>query len=626
MNMQSIPQPRSSANGFSHRRVEREGGMNKAQPVKSYSVNTPAVSGETACLEDPSRDRLVYLATCMIGHPVEVQLKNGSLYSGIFHAADVEKDFGIILKMACLIKEGTSWAQKSRSEFVSKPPSKTLIIPADELVQVVAQDLPITRDGSSNALQFEKPSELLTDSSISQSSRVEMGRELKPWVPDEDFPECPELENVFDDPWNRSWDQFEVNETLFGVKSTFNEELYTTKLERGHRTRELEEQAIRIAREIEGESTRDIHIAEERGLPLNEKFDADEEAKYSSVRRVEGFDDSGVEDEEDILLDSHNNMTFGDMSASDGNKSASSGGKTYEQAWGGGLPIQRNLSTDQNCSFNDENAREHASEQSSKDLPAPGSIIRTEKQLSEQRNNISLGVADGNRPSEESVSGPGDSLPSLKASEENIKGGKSTGATVSYLPSKAADKQSSSGSSGGRQVGQISGKAKSESSSGRPSSSASASSESAAASAPPPSASGRPVLSPSSSVGSLSSEKSTLNPNAKEFKLNPNAKSFKPCQSVARPPSPVADGSFYYPAVPQMSGMPVGYGQMGPGFPGAQPIMYTPQLGPMQATQAYFPPNGYQPQYPQQMMPGQPRPVVYMPPYQPEMQYKGREY
>lgn len=60
----------------------------------------------------------------------------------------------------------------------------------------------------------------------------------------------------------RGWDQFEVNETLFGVKSTFNEDLYTTKLERGPQMREVEREALRIAREIEGEETYDLHLAE----------------------------------------------------------------------------------------------------------------------------------------------------------------------------------------------------------------------------------------------------------------------------------------------------------------------------------------------------------------------------
>jgi PAB1-binding protein PBP1 len=49
---------------------------------------------------------------------------------------------------------------------------------------------------------------------------------------------------------------------LFGVKSTFNEEIYTTKLERGPHMRELEKHASRIAREIEGEDTKDTHLAE----------------------------------------------------------------------------------------------------------------------------------------------------------------------------------------------------------------------------------------------------------------------------------------------------------------------------------------------------------------------------
>lgn len=42
----------------------------------------------------PSHDRLVYITTCFIGHHVEVHVKNGSIYSGIFHAASADKDFG----------------------------------------------------------------------------------------------------------------------------------------------------------------------------------------------------------------------------------------------------------------------------------------------------------------------------------------------------------------------------------------------------------------------------------------------------------------------------------------------------------------------------------------------------
>lgn len=70
----------------------------------------------------------------------------------------------------------------------------------------------------------------------------------------------------------RGWDQFEANAALFGVKSTFNEELYTTKLDRGPQMRELEKEALRLAREIEGEDTQDLHIAEVSLLLLDSNF------------------------------------------------------------------------------------------------------------------------------------------------------------------------------------------------------------------------------------------------------------------------------------------------------------------------------------------------------------------
>lgn len=63
--------------------------------------------------------------------------------------------------------------------------------------------MPLTRDGLSNELQYERQQELLTDSCISHSRHVEVGRELERWVPDENEPSCPDLENVFDNPWKR---------------------------------------------------------------------------------------------------------------------------------------------------------------------------------------------------------------------------------------------------------------------------------------------------------------------------------------------------------------------------------------------------------------------------------------
>ncbi|KAL0717182.1 hypothetical protein Bca4012_066504 [Brassica carinata] len=570
------------------------------------------MKGEAERLKMHSRDSLVNLTTCMIGHLVEAHLKNGSVYSGIFHAADVDKDFGIILKMASLIKDGSLGGHKSGSEVVRNPPTKTIYIPADELVQVVAKDLSVFGAGKLNAVQSEKSVELLTDSSIPKSYRVDQRRDLKPWVPDGEAPEG--LDNVFDKSWKRKiavsislttwlfagsggWDQFKANKELFGVKSTFKEDMYTTTLDRGSRTRELEEKALRIAGEIEDENTGDLHVAEERGLQINEKFDTDEEAKYSAVRPVDGFDE-----EDNKLLDTCNDRTFGGSSTSNVQNPASSSGQKPSSSSGKGYggesqPFQNETNVDQSCSISDDHAGHLPSEQRSKDFPAQGSS-NSESQLCERRNNNIQEFAHSNRTPGESVSDSGHGDIEEGANLE-VGGGTSASKTV-------AENEG--------QVSQVSGKTKSESSFGQ--SSSRRSSESGLA----PSTSTRPGLSPSSSISSFpSSEKSILNPNAKEF---------KPSQPPApvRPQSPVADGSLYYAAPPapvqQMPVMPAGYG-IQPQYRGQQQLLRYPGH---EYPQTYYPPNA-PPQYQQRqqmMMQGQqqPRPpnmvsLPLPPPYQP---------
>ncbi|GER52356.1 Myb family transcription factor family protein [Striga asiatica] len=171
----------------------------------------------------------------------------------------------------------------------------------------------MSADSLTNELQNERQKELMTDSCISQSQHVKVGEDLEPWVPDENDPGCPELENIFDNPWNRGWDQFETNATLFGVESTLNEELYTANLESGPQTRELEMEATHLAREIEGEDTLDLHLFEEKVNQSGENLEIDEETQFSSVSRK--VDDNGCGEIENILLDSQNGETFGDISS-----------------------------------------------------------------------------------------------------------------------------------------------------------------------------------------------------------------------------------------------------------------------------------------------------------------------
>lgn len=636
MNLQQVAQPRSSVNGFGRRKVEKETGTrleNKLQTGKTNSsrlTTAGVLTDNKGGGESPSRERLVYLTTCLIGHHVDVQVIDGSVFSGIFHATNADKDFGIILKMARLTKASFPRGQKSNLESVNKPPSKTLIIPAKDLVQITAKSVSVTRGGLTNELQREKQQEILIDSSISQSRHVDLERELERWVPDEDTPECPELDNIFDGHWNRGWDQFEANETLFGVKSTFNEDLYTTKLDRGPQMRELEREALRIAREIEGEDTKDLHLAEERGINFHDKFDIDEETRFSSVFR--GVDDSGYDENED-MLDSRNIETFGDVSDSVMSKpftDLTSGKSSNDAQVSSSFP-----SMDEVQSFKSSGRDVFLSVSSD---PVTRNISALDDESRIQEKNFNEQHAGSNHTKEDTekhmlaqeahTSKYEDSQSSQRPKKESFDKGVLSPNATAYAPSRGSSKgQEKTTSSSELSVSAASLKNQAATqpvvSRARPGSSASSASDCGNA---VPTASG-PGLSPSSSVGSLSSEKSGLNPNAKEFRLNPNAKSFVPSQAPLRPASPASDGSFYYPAnvtaVPHIHGMPVGMG-IGPSFAPHQPVIFGPQAASLQSPQAYYHPNG--PQYGQQMILGQPRQVLYMPTYPPEMQYKGRDY
>lgn len=63
-----------------------------------------------------------------------------------------------------------------------------------------------------------------------------------------------------------TWDQFKANEKLFGLKSDYDENIYTTTLDRNTpQYRQNEVRAERIAKEIEADASNSAHVREERG-------------------------------------------------------------------------------------------------------------------------------------------------------------------------------------------------------------------------------------------------------------------------------------------------------------------------------------------------------------------------
>ena len=135
-------------------------------------------------------------------------------------------------------------------------------------------------------------SELQTDSAIQKHQQREYGTHLdgrdltavsSNWLE-------PDAAVTFDNnaKWDMGkWDQFEANKQLFNVKSTFDENLYTKKLDISKISRDQLQKAERIAREIEGTVSSNIHLREERGHAQEREMN--EEDMYSGVVREDAY-------------------------------------------------------------------------------------------------------------------------------------------------------------------------------------------------------------------------------------------------------------------------------------------------------------------------------------------------
>jgi PAB1-binding protein PBP1 len=85
---------------------------------------------------------------------------------------------------------------------------------------------------------------------------------LKAWVPDAGY----EVDESLEKPSaGGAWDQFAENERLFGLKTDYDENIYTTAIDKSHpQYKERLAAAERKAREIERTLPTTSHVAEER--------------------------------------------------------------------------------------------------------------------------------------------------------------------------------------------------------------------------------------------------------------------------------------------------------------------------------------------------------------------------
>ncbi|KAF9127095.1 hypothetical protein BGW39_006103 [Mortierella sp. 14UC] len=213
----------------------------------------------------------------MIGMTVEVTVKNGSKYEGLFHTAFTEGELGIVLRLAKVV---SGKDKKDNSPLVSQ-----MIVLAKDCMAIHIVGVDFVQTERSGPERGEREG-FKTDTDISRSGDIRE-RDLKKWAPEEHLSYGGIEDDLGDTSQHSSasWDQFAANERLFGVRTDFDEELYTTKLDRsGADYKAREQQAIQIAQEIQQSVSSNVHMREERGLAVDDSG-LDEEDLYGAVVR-----------------------------------------------------------------------------------------------------------------------------------------------------------------------------------------------------------------------------------------------------------------------------------------------------------------------------------------------------
>ena len=146
-----------------------------------------------------------------------------------------------------------------------------------------------TQEGKNNS----KKSQFVLDSQISKKNMNKTKEEklVKYEIKEEDK-NNKYINQSLEDEENVDWDQFELNKKVYNVVSTYDENLYTTKLDKNKITEEEKIFADKMYNEImnSNKEEKNIHVLEDRGIIKQKDNDLDEEDKYSSVIKNNNID------------------------------------------------------------------------------------------------------------------------------------------------------------------------------------------------------------------------------------------------------------------------------------------------------------------------------------------------
>lgn len=306
---------------------------NRSKPAPSAASTPPPVESKEQNERNVLRERFLHLCISMIGQTVTLTQTNGLVLEGIFHTfapfENQPKDVkNIYVIQACKMVKPPTDASESTFEN-----GATVLVPASKVASVHVKSMRLdAANAAEKGVASGAPDDMFqTDSQISGGKGgsdllVAAGSEWTSAGAGGDALEAAGLPSRNNSSssggsealnWRSKkaptsggagggvsgnmdesigdWDQFAANQEKFGVKTSFDENLYTTKLDRDKIDQAKFKEAERIAREIESQATTNIHLAEERNQKL--ALDFDEEDLYSGVLDKSGKDKAAREEE-----------------------------------------------------------------------------------------------------------------------------------------------------------------------------------------------------------------------------------------------------------------------------------------------------------------------------------------
>ncbi|CAM9830872.1 unnamed protein product, partial [Ectocarpus sp. 6 AP-2014] len=275
-----------SAPAFSASKQQHGGGG--SVPQQQHSAGAPGSDGyKMAC-----RDRWMNVTKTMMGERAEITTTSGCVYEGVFHVLTPGEDprpgakrgmYRVIMR-AAKVQGATDQSNGGQSKIDSR--GGTLMLSGEDIVSIAVKRFPMQHSA-------QRPKGLGTDSDIGgrAGGGSQLGVERKLQAVDTSWVESSSNMSIPQSGGGGAgkWDQFAANEKLFNVTSTFDENLYTTPLDTGSLSRAQMAHAERMAAEIEGKTSSNIHMREERNMLTEQDKAMGEEERFSGVLGTGGM-------------------------------------------------------------------------------------------------------------------------------------------------------------------------------------------------------------------------------------------------------------------------------------------------------------------------------------------------